>query len=170
MGASVSPSCAGYMGHSFKKSLFDNDDSAFQAPFLRTEVLSSQYRVCRGESIYPPCPIAVPQKWPQAGERSTSFTLLRQPTHTHHLNVLMSCFFQHTSFLTARYALKFPCPPVLLQHQPFSGGTCIGFQFRAKARMAIRELINAGLNGLHMLWIGVLPVAQPVKRTFPAGI
>jgi hypothetical protein len=44
MGASVSPSCAGYMGHPFKKSLFDNDDSAFQAPFLRTEVLSSQYR------------------------------------------------------------------------------------------------------------------------------
>jgi len=31
------------MGHPFKKSLFDNDDSAFQAPFLRTDVLSSQY-------------------------------------------------------------------------------------------------------------------------------
>jgi len=31
------------MGHPFKKSLFDNDDDAFQAPFLRTEVLSSQH-------------------------------------------------------------------------------------------------------------------------------
>src|SRR5260221_11853616 len=33
------------MGHSFKKSLFNNDDSAFQTPFLRTDVLSSQYRL-----------------------------------------------------------------------------------------------------------------------------
>ena len=31
------------MGHPFKKSLFDNDDSAFQTPFLRTDVLSSQH-------------------------------------------------------------------------------------------------------------------------------
>jgi hypothetical protein len=31
------------MGHPIKKSLFDNDDSAFQAPFVRTDVLSSQY-------------------------------------------------------------------------------------------------------------------------------
>ena len=31
------------MGHPFEKSLFDNDDSAFQAPSLRTDVLSSQY-------------------------------------------------------------------------------------------------------------------------------
>ncbi len=35
--------CAGSMGHPFKKSLFDNDDSAFQTPFVRTDVLSSQY-------------------------------------------------------------------------------------------------------------------------------
>ena len=33
------------MGHSFKKSLFNNDDSAFQTPFLRIDVLSSQYRL-----------------------------------------------------------------------------------------------------------------------------
>src|SRR5438876_12219688 len=33
------------MGHPFKKSLFNNDDSAFQTPFLRTDVLSSQYRL-----------------------------------------------------------------------------------------------------------------------------
>jgi len=32
------------MGHPFKKSLFDNDDSAFQTSFLRTDVLSSQHR------------------------------------------------------------------------------------------------------------------------------
>ena len=32
--------CAGYIGHPYKKSLFDNDFSAFQAPFLRTDVLS----------------------------------------------------------------------------------------------------------------------------------
>jgi len=37
--------CAGYMGHPFKKSPFDNDDYAFQTPFLRTDVLSSQHRV-----------------------------------------------------------------------------------------------------------------------------
>jgi hypothetical protein len=36
--------CTGYIGHPFKKGLFDNDDSAFQAPFVRTDVLSSQYR------------------------------------------------------------------------------------------------------------------------------
>jgi hypothetical protein len=36
--------CAGYVGHPFKKSLFDNDDNAFQALFLRTDVLSSQHR------------------------------------------------------------------------------------------------------------------------------
>jgi hypothetical protein len=35
--------CAGYLGHLYKKSLFDNDDSALQAPFVRTDVLSSQY-------------------------------------------------------------------------------------------------------------------------------
>jgi hypothetical protein len=39
----VRMSCADYMGHPFKKSLFDNDDSALQAPFVRTDVLSSQY-------------------------------------------------------------------------------------------------------------------------------
>jgi hypothetical protein len=39
--------------------------------------------------------------------------------------------------------------PVLLQHKPFSGSTCIGFQFRAKIGMAIQELINDALNGLH---------------------
>ena len=36
--------CAGYMRHPFKKSLFDRDDYAFQAPFLRTDVQSSQHR------------------------------------------------------------------------------------------------------------------------------
>ena len=36
------PTCAGYMRHPLKKSLFDNDDYAFQAPFVRTDVLSSQ--------------------------------------------------------------------------------------------------------------------------------
>jgi hypothetical protein len=35
--------CAGYMRHPFKKSQFDNDDAAFQVPFLRTDVLSSQH-------------------------------------------------------------------------------------------------------------------------------
>jgi hypothetical protein len=39
--------CAGYMGHLYKKGLFDNDLYAFQAPFLRTDVLSSQHRVER---------------------------------------------------------------------------------------------------------------------------
>src|SRR5260221_12385311 len=33
------------MGHSFKKGLFNADDSAFQTPCLRTDVLSSQYRL-----------------------------------------------------------------------------------------------------------------------------
>jgi hypothetical protein len=39
--------CAGYMGHPFKKSLFDNDDSAFQTPFLRTGIPSSQHNHTR---------------------------------------------------------------------------------------------------------------------------
>ncbi len=37
-------SCAGYMGHPFKKNLSDNDYDGFQVPFLRTDVLSSQHR------------------------------------------------------------------------------------------------------------------------------
>jgi len=36
------------MRHPFKKSLFDKGDSAFQALFLRTDVLSSQYIVGLG--------------------------------------------------------------------------------------------------------------------------
>ena len=36
--------CVGYMGHPFKKSLFDNDYYTFQAPSLKTDVLSSQYK------------------------------------------------------------------------------------------------------------------------------
>jgi hypothetical protein len=40
---------AGSMDHPFNKSLFDNDDSAFHAPFVRTDVLSSQHRQLRGE-------------------------------------------------------------------------------------------------------------------------
>jgi hypothetical protein len=41
--------CAGYMRHPFKKSLFDNDDYAFQTPFLRTDVLSSLHRQIRAQ-------------------------------------------------------------------------------------------------------------------------
>jgi hypothetical protein len=41
--ASQSQDCTGYLRHPFKKSLPDTDD-AFQAPFLRTDVVSSQYR------------------------------------------------------------------------------------------------------------------------------
>jgi hypothetical protein len=36
--------CAGSMDHPFNKSLFDHDDSALQAPFVRTDVLSSPHR------------------------------------------------------------------------------------------------------------------------------
>jgi hypothetical protein len=36
--------CAGSMDHPFNKRLFDNDDSAFHGPFVRTDVLSSQHR------------------------------------------------------------------------------------------------------------------------------
>jgi hypothetical protein len=40
--ASQGQGCTGYLTHPFKKSLPDTDD-AFQAPFLRTDVVSSQY-------------------------------------------------------------------------------------------------------------------------------
>ena len=30
--------CSGYLGHPFKKNLFDNDDDTVQAPFLRADV------------------------------------------------------------------------------------------------------------------------------------
>jgi len=35
--------CTGYIRPPFKKILFANSDYAFQAPFLRTDVLSSQH-------------------------------------------------------------------------------------------------------------------------------
>ncbi len=41
---SIKGYCAGYKRHPFKKSLFANSDYAFQAPFVRTDALSSQYR------------------------------------------------------------------------------------------------------------------------------
>jgi hypothetical protein len=43
LGFPLGYTCVGYIGHPFKKSLFDNDYYTFQAPSLRTDVLCSQY-------------------------------------------------------------------------------------------------------------------------------
>jgi hypothetical protein len=44
------------MDHPCNKSLFDNDDSAFHVPFVRTDVLSSQHRASlQGEVACPDC-------------------------------------------------------------------------------------------------------------------
>ena len=46
-------------------------------------------------------------------------------------------------------------------------GKRIGFQHRSKSRMALQELSN---DSFHSGWILQVPVAQPVKRTFPTSI
>jgi hypothetical protein len=46
------PYCAGSMGHPCKKSLFDNNNYAFQAPILRTDVPWNQHT--RASWFFPP--------------------------------------------------------------------------------------------------------------------
>jgi hypothetical protein len=55
----------------------------------------------------------------------------------------------------------------LSEDKPFLRGKRIGFQLRSKSRMALQEPSN---DGFHVGWILLVPVAQPVKRTFLASI
>ena len=53
------------------------------------------------------------------------------------------------------------------QDSPSSCGPRICFQSRPKIRVAIQEAVN---ESFHLCRVVKVPMAQAVKRTFPAGI
>ena len=69
--------CIGSMGHPYKKGLCDHDFSAFQAPFVRTAVLRSQYKDVSKESKHRRTNMTHDSVY-ATGQRVGDYRLLRQ--------------------------------------------------------------------------------------------